>query len=879
MEGNEREDDISSHIHDGRFGRGSFDDVSIISTTVTIPVDQYSGPTPCASSDRLLDPNDTSVNRDGPLDLKLDATTTLATEDIQMVAVDSSTKLRHKLGWLAITLLVTSPIVALTLIEILVFLWFSDIRNKNWHYLMVNEWATRAVSISAMIIRFVTDLLAGTGASMLAALSLEAFAVQLCDAASVSVMRSGLATPWRLILPLFSGCQGVGHLPRYLYLPLTVLLTCTTVLLQFSSTLLLSDLRLGALQGYSSNRTFYYDFSYNVGVFVGSVKGWSLFSSTSAPLIHRSTTWLRNPPFYPTFAEYSEPLPKSSGVDDTGYSFRAFLPFTDAQSRQTIRNFTGPAFVVDSRVSCQKPYMENVNIIINFNNRTLDKSESMIGTLEGTLSNSTHVADLWAPKQLVSFECQYLIGIASFAICQIQGPQYMIWDQDFSFPGLGDRLASVPGESAGSLRSKLTNVTTADMEPKPFNTLPSWGPTYLIIRSYDEPTLNILKNGNDVVTGTGENTSPQLVPTDTEWLQVSMSLNITDSVGVAQMFNQTLNVSLCYTSWQTADLIVHMFSSNENVRNEAQIRFQNISLDAVNSISKFQASYSFAEVRAQMGQKSQVTTPDQRGILELSNQSWVPNPSDAYPIQQQPPVQAFSDMSGLGLRNTLPHELALAHWFDNATTNSSIVIDPDLGYFESSRLAGNWTAVLADSSIGLVFGSNINNATLPDPALSSFFIEAMTTNGSIASTMSSLLTILSGMAYYDQFPAYTKTGNATLIFFTSVLYPQSYRGFTAVIILILLQVLIFTIIATLFVWRTQFTLLGNDWAAVAQISAPETKEILRANTLAMDKQVKNALENEGKKNIRVGIGMHNDGETFGITTLKWREKRFHAESS
>ena len=114
--------------------------------------------------------------------------------------------------------------------------------------------------------------------------------------------------------------------------------------------------------------------------------------------------------------------------------------------------------------------MENVNIIINFNNRTLDKSENMIGTLEGTLSNSTHVADLWTPKQLVGFECQYLIGIASFAICQIQGPQYMIWDQYFSFPRLGDRLASVPGESAGSLRSKLTNVTTADMEPKPFNT-------------------------------------------------------------------------------------------------------------------------------------------------------------------------------------------------------------------------------------------------------------------------------------------------------------------------------------------------------------------------------------------------------------------------
>ena len=56
--------------------------------------------------------------------------------------------------------------------------------------------------------------------------------------------------------------------------------------------------------------------------------------------------------------------------------------------------------------------------------------------------------------------------------------------------------------------------------------------------------MNILKSGSDVVTGTGENISPQLVPTDTEWLQMSMLLNVTDSAGVGQMFNQTLNVLL-----------------------------------------------------------------------------------------------------------------------------------------------------------------------------------------------------------------------------------------------------------------------------------------------------------------------------------------------
>ncbi|KAF2813910.1 uncharacterized protein BDZ99DRAFT_553975 [Mytilinidion resinicola] len=767
-------------------------------------------------------------------------------------------KLRHKLGWLAITLLIATPVVVLTLVEVLVFLWFSDSSNGNWHYLMVNQWATRAVSISAMIIRTIIDFLAGVGASMLAALALESHAVRLCDSAAVSVMRSGMASPWRLLLPMFFGSRKEGGITHYLFLPLIILLTTTTVLLQFSSTALLSDLKLGLLEGYSTNRTFFYDFEYNTATRVGDVQGWDLYNLTAAPLIHRGISWARNPPFYPTFGEYTEAVPKKKKVDDTGYTFRAFMPFTDAQSRQTVQKYTGSSFVVDSRVSCQQPDFETINVTIGVE-KTMDQTGSLIWTISGSFTNSTDVPDLWTPPVPIPFECKYLVGVGSYSICQMQGPQYLIWSQDFEHESLlHDRLAAVPGETAGSLKSQLTNVTVEQMKPTPFDTLPSWGPTYLIFRSYDEQDLAAVKNIQDYSTDQQNNTRIHFEPSDTEWLNMTTRMSVADSAANnIVLFNQTISVSLCYTSWQTADLSTHM--SSESSRQEPS------------SHKTSRSAYDFSDLRIQMGQHPNITSLEARNVLNLSETIWIPTNDDAAPIQQQPPVQAFADMSGYGLRNRERTELILAHTFTNETSNDTVLIYPNSIGFESSRLSGNWSALVFDLSIGLAFPPNITNCTLPDPALSSFFLEAMAQNGSVASTMSSLLTILSGMAYYDQFPAYTKQGNATFVFFSNVLYPQDTRGFTAVVILILLQTFIFTVIATLFVWKTRFSMLGNDWANVAQVLAPATEELVRGSSRAMDKEIKSELEIRGTRNMEVGVGLLGDGESFGITARKrWK---------
>jgi hypothetical protein len=69
-----------------------------------------------------------------------------------------------------------------------------------------------------------------------------------------------------------------GSITHYMFLPLVIILTTTTILLQFTSTALRSDLKLGLLEGYAKNNTFLYDFDYPVDTCVRDIQGSSVSS-------------------------------------------------------------------------------------------------------------------------------------------------------------------------------------------------------------------------------------------------------------------------------------------------------------------------------------------------------------------------------------------------------------------------------------------------------------------------------------------------------------------------------------------------------------------------------------------------------------------------
>lgn len=133
---------------------------------------------------------------------------------------------------------------------------------------------------------------------------------------------------------------------------MVLLLFTSTTLLQFSSTALLSDLQLGRLPGLQINKSSTYDFAYegHGSTFPVSDGYFDYTRGVTYPVRWRSSTWTRNPPAFPAFAEYSEPVSVAENIDDTGVLLRAFLPFADAQSRESIRNYSGNAMVLDARV-------------------------------------------------------------------------------------------------------------------------------------------------------------------------------------------------------------------------------------------------------------------------------------------------------------------------------------------------------------------------------------------------------------------------------------------------------------------------------------------------------------------------------------------------
>jgi hypothetical protein len=123
-------------------------------------------------------------------------------------AATKSNTLSRRLGWQAAVTLVLTALVTLAVVGFLGFLWFADLSNGIWHRIMVTGWATRAVSISTLVLRSAIDLQAGVAAAMLAAIILESTSVRLRDAAKVSTMRASSPQP-RALLELIPAMSGV----------------------------------------------------------------------------------------------------------------------------------------------------------------------------------------------------------------------------------------------------------------------------------------------------------------------------------------------------------------------------------------------------------------------------------------------------------------------------------------------------------------------------------------------------------------------------------------------------------------------------------------------------------------------------------------------
>jgi hypothetical protein len=259
---------------------------------------------------------------------------------------------------------------------------------------MVYSWATRSVAITALVLRTCVDLQAAIASAILASLLLESQSgIHLYQTASMSTMRTGSVSPWTFalcVLEEFWRSTAKSRRNYHVYAMATCLLITTSVV-QFSSTLLLSDLELGPLKGI---------------VVPSKVRPSMLFRVDSPQRIARDSAWTTDPPNYATFGEYHEqPSETAEGIADTGILLRAFLPYAAAGSRQRLATYTGNALTIDARVACQAPSITDLDV------------QGFNGQIAGIVSPTTNATILQSIIP-TSFNCT-IAGPDQITICQL----------------------------------------------------------------------------------------------------------------------------------------------------------------------------------------------------------------------------------------------------------------------------------------------------------------------------------------------------------------------------------------------------------------------------------------------------------------------------
>lgn len=344
----------------------------------------------------------------------------------------------QRLGSRSILALLASTLAVLAMCAFLMFLWFSDSKNQTWKHIMVEGWATRCVAVTALVVRTCVDLQAAFACAVLASLLLESTpGIHVYETASISNIRTGSTGPWtlaRCVFEEFWRSTARSRQNHRVYAMATFLLITTSVL-QFSSTLLLSDLKLGPMIGARTASEVRPGLSYPIEY---------------PERIARDSAWTTNPPNYATFGEYHErPSETVEGMVDTGMLLRAFLPYSSPGLRQSLATYTGNALTVDARVACQAP------TITDFQGKGLNSQ--MAGVVSPSMNATMLQSIIPTP-----FNCT-VAGVGQTTICQLgrSGDDFMgsLKSQFEKSTAFGTAFLVIKGSSDTAAEKGWQNIT------------------------------------------------------------------------------------------------------------------------------------------------------------------------------------------------------------------------------------------------------------------------------------------------------------------------------------------------------------------------------------------------------------------------------------
>jgi hypothetical protein len=698
----------------------------------------------------------------------------------------------RRFGYLAVSILTLSPLLLAAAVSWIGFLWFATNTNQTRHWILVNNWLTRSVTICSLIIRTGGGLLSGVSTAMLAALVLELGGVFPLDVAMISIARaagsSSMLSPLllRLCRTIFASTLGA------VFLGLGLLLLATSTVIQFSSLLLVSDLQVALVPGFLANSVLPYGFNYS-----------GFYLPPYPRLEMRTAGWYRKPPFYPAFAEYREPPFEQDGVSDTGLTLRAMIPSLSENTRESLQYFSGNTTVLDTRVTCQRPRLEMMNLTISTTDNTFESNNTIVVT-----------GQVWPTirtPRLVNITTQtFVTNDSAYGLYEFENIGYWFncsaannasYDgNDYGFDSGSDllfvqwrtslcQLGSQPSFAyAGGLLSEFFEYPRPQSEILgSFSGLKTYGTAYLILNVTSGFTQDWAS-----IPGIFSGLTPSSSAERDEWVDL-------------QFNGGTLSASLCYTAFGSTEEPITIIG-NMN-RTEPQPGY-NYNMSVL----------TYDEVRKQFGQMPQMSQ-EERGILALEKKnSWL---SDHTQVSQYNYIEMFSDGYGLKLN------------VDGITPNFTVVLY-------------DWTTSIISTEF----------IAVPEKAHIHLFQEIVTAGGTIAFALQSILTVLGTMSYYDQILQFDMFGSTEQAFLIPTNVPSIYRGFLILSATLVLYLALVVYITVFFRRLSGFCSLDSEWQAIAHVVTQDTKEILSqaSDPAISQKAISKILKDSGNDKVLMRIG-------------------------
>ncbi|KID86165.1 hypothetical protein MGU_06598 [Metarhizium guizhouense ARSEF 977] len=255
----------------------------------------------------------------------------------------------ERFGLTSFIILILGSGTLLVVLLILGLLWKSSMRAANgspaetpWVFIFRANRATTFVTLCTAVLRTVIGLQSSVATGMLAGIILETVGTPLLKAPFYSIIRAVSVGPSNLLSTVRSRPKDAISFSIYTLVILEVLLTVAS---QFLSAILTTDFAEGAFANINNSTDVRIFIHKRIRLDGINAKYWELPPASS---------W--------TFAESSEPFTKGASFDDTGHTYRAFLPFEDEAQRTRLRKFRGPAHVIDNRVVCATPSLLNLGL-------------------------------------------------------------------------------------------------------------------------------------------------------------------------------------------------------------------------------------------------------------------------------------------------------------------------------------------------------------------------------------------------------------------------------------------------------------------------------------------------------------------------------------